>query len=173
MSPVTTVDVWISSLGPVFLLLKTFRLFSSFKLWTYIMKVVIETHRWQWIVLSCVFTFWVPCCDVRYDFRIQKMFGSSLPPLFVGGTHVLRTDHLTCRGGGYGILIRSEIFFRTPRELEYLFFLSRKARFFFFQNSTLGYMTKTLNQIIFFPPSKSEYFFQQRWESEYFFRKQP
>ena len=32
-------------------------------------------------------------------------------------------------------------------------------------------MTKTLNQIIFFPPPKSEYFFQQHWESEYIFRK--
>jgi hypothetical protein len=41
----------------------------------------------------------------------------------------------------------------------------------FFQNSTLGYMTKTLNQIIFVPPPKSEYFFKQHWESEYFFRK--
>ena len=30
-------------------------------------------------------------------------------------------------------------------------------------------MTKTLNQIIFFPPLKSEFFFQQQWESEYFF----
>jgi hypothetical protein len=36
---------------------------------------------------------------------------------------------------------------------------------------TLDYMTKTLNQIIFFPPPKSEYFFQQHWESQYFFRK--
>jgi hypothetical protein len=32
-------------------------------------------------------------------------------------------------------------------------------------------MTKTLNQIIFFPPPKSEYLFQQHWESEYFFLK--
>jgi hypothetical protein len=32
-------------------------------------------------------------------------------------------------------------------------------------------MTKTLNQIIFFPPPKSEYFFQQHWEWEYCFRK--
>ena len=32
-------------------------------------------------------------------------------------------------------------------------------------------MTKTLNQIIFFPPPKAEYFFQQHWETEYFFRK--
>jgi hypothetical protein len=29
-------------------------------------------------------------------------------------------------------------------------------------------MTKTLNHIIFFPPPKSEYFFQQHWESEYY-----
>ena len=59
------------------------------------------------------------------------------------------------------------------QELEYLFFLSHQARIFF-QNLTLGYLTKTLNQIIFFfPPPKSEYFFQQYWESEYFFTKKP
>ena len=62
--------------------------------------------------------------------------------------------------------------FFGQHELEYFFFLSRKAQIFF-QNSTLGYMTKTLNQIIFFPPPKSEYIFQQHWESEYFFRKKP
>jgi hypothetical protein len=45
-------------------------------------------------------------------------------------------------------LVRSEFFFRTTQELEYLLILSRKARIFF-QNLTLGYMTKTLNQIIF------------------------
>jgi hypothetical protein len=44
----------------------------------------------------------------------------------------------------------------------------RAKREFFFQNLTLGLMTKTLNQFIFFPPPKSEYFFQQHWESEYF-----
>ena len=42
-----------------------------------------------------------------------------------------------------------KIFFRTTRELEY-FFLGRAKRNFFSQNSTLGYMTITLNQIIFF-----------------------
>ena len=46
-----------------------------------------------------------------------------------------------------------EIFCRTTRKLEHLFFLSRKAQFFF-QNLTLGYMTKTLNQIIFFSSTK-------------------
>ena len=51
--------------------------------------------------------------------------------------------------GGYGFLFRSEFFFGTTRELEYLFYLSRKARNFF-HNLTLEYMTKTLNHIIFF-----------------------
>jgi hypothetical protein len=35
--------------------------------------------------LLCVFTFWVPCCDVRYDFRIKSMLGSSLPPVVYRG----------------------------------------------------------------------------------------
>jgi hypothetical protein len=34
------------------------------------------------LTLLCVFTFCVPCCDVRYDFRIK--FGSSLPPVVCG-----------------------------------------------------------------------------------------
>ena len=33
------------------------------------------------VVLSCVFTFWAPCCVVRYDFRKNRKFGSSLPPV--------------------------------------------------------------------------------------------
>jgi hypothetical protein len=42
----------------------------------------------------------------------------------------------------------------------------------FFQNLTLGYMTKNSeSDYLFFPQPKSEYFFQQHWESEYFFRK--
>ena len=58
----------------------------------------------------------------------------------------------------------------------YGLFLTRELEYFFFVAQTLGYMTKTLgymkntlNQIISFPPPKSEYFFQQHWESEYFF----
>ena len=49
-------------------------------------------------------------------------------------------------GGGYGFLFRSEIFFWTTRQLDYFYF----CRKFFFQNITLAYMTKTLNQILFF-----------------------
>ena len=49
--------------------------------------------------------------------------------------------------GGYGFLFRSEFFFRTTRELEYLFFLSRKAQFFF---SEFNIRLYDKNQIIFF-----------------------
>jgi hypothetical protein len=38
--------------------------------------------------LVCIFTFVVPCCDVCYDIRIKKMFGS---PLLI----------LACRGAWY------------------------------------------------------------------------
>ena len=55
-------------------------------------------------------------------------------------------------------LFRSEILFRTTRELEYFFFVAQSANFFF-QNTTLGYMTKTLNQIIFFSSTKIRIFF--------------
>ena len=61
-------------------------------------------------------------------------------------------------GGGYGFLFRSEIFFRTTQELEYLFFLSRKARIFFPEfnirlydkNSESDYFFLHQNQNIFF-----------------------
>jgi len=41
------------------------------------------------IVLLCVFTFWVPNCDVIYDFRIKPIFDSSWPPVVWRRSHVL------------------------------------------------------------------------------------
>ena len=61
-------------------------------------------------------------------------------------------------------------FFGQHESENIYFFLSRETRYYF-PVLTLGYMTKTLNQIIFFPPPKSEYFFQQHWESEYLKKK--
>ena len=73
-------------------------------------------------------------------------------------------DRLFNLQGGYGFLFRSEIFFGQHES----------QNMFFFQNLALGYMTQTLNQIIFFPPPKSEYIFQQHWELEYcFLEKKP
>ena len=47
------------------------------------------------------------------------------------------------------VLCFDQNFFFGQHELEYLFFCHAKCKFFF-QNLTLGYMTKTLQQIIFF-----------------------
>jgi hypothetical protein len=46
--------------------------------------------------LVCVLTFWVPCCDVRYDFRIKSMLGSSLPPVVYRVVLVLFTLFVLC-----------------------------------------------------------------------------
>ena len=43
------------------------------------------------VILCCVFTFRVPCCNVRNDFRIKTMFGSSVPSVVCRRTHVLFT----------------------------------------------------------------------------------
>jgi hypothetical protein len=39
----------------------------------------------------CVFTFLVPCCDVRYDFSINMMFDLSLHPVVCRRAHVFFT----------------------------------------------------------------------------------
>ena len=85
--------------------------------------------------------------------------------------NTLRDRPFNLKGGGYGFLFRSEFFFRTTQELEYLFFLSRE---FFFKNLTLGYMTKTLNQIIFFSLHQNQnIFFSNVGNQNIFLEKQP
>ena len=63
-----------------------------------------------------------------------------------------------------------ENFFSDNTKLEYLFFLSRKARNFF-QEFNIKLYDKISVSDFFFSAPKSKYFFQQHWESEYFFRK--
>jgi hypothetical protein len=57
------------------------------------------TTQWQRILLyeikpnmpSLQFsTLYVSCCDIRNDFHINMMFGSSLPPVVCSRAHVLR-----------------------------------------------------------------------------------
>ena len=57
------------------------------------------------------------------------------------------------------------IFFFGQHQSQNIYFFCSAKREFFFQNLTLGYMTKTLNQIIFFPPPKSEFFFSNIGEN--------
>jgi hypothetical protein len=64
-------------------------------------------------------------------------------------------------GGGYGFLFRSENFYRTTQELEYLFFLSCKVQFFFQEFNIRLYDKNSESYYFFFPLPKSEYFFQQ------------
>ena len=57
---------------------------------------ILHAHLFSFLCCPlCVFTFWVPCCDVRYDFRIKTMFGSSLPPVVCRRAHVLFTFFYT------------------------------------------------------------------------------
>ena len=51
--------------------------------------------------------------------------------------------------GGLWFFVSFGNFFSDNTRVRILFFLSHEAQFFF-QNLTLGYMTKTLNQIFFF-----------------------
>ena len=38
------------------------------------------------VVLLCVFAFWISCCDIRYDFRINQCSVCLFFQLFVGGS---------------------------------------------------------------------------------------
>jgi len=43
------------------------------------------------VVLLYVFTFYLPCCVVRYDFRIKTMVGWYLPPVVCEMAHIICT----------------------------------------------------------------------------------
>ena len=63
-----------------------------------------------------------------------------------------------------------QIFFKTSQESEYFFFFCRAKHETFFQNLTLGYMTKTLNQIIiFFLHQNQNIFFSNTGNQNIFF----
>ena len=71
----------------------------------------------------------------------------------------LRTDHLTCRGGGMFFCFVQNLFFRTTRELEYLFLLSCKARICF----------PECNIRLYDKHSESVYFFSLHQNQNFFF----
>ena len=78
----------------------------------------------------------------------------------MGGNFSLRFRDrpFNLKWGGYGFLFRSEFFFLTTQELEYLFFLSRKARIFFPEFNIRLY-DKNSESIIFFSSTKIRIFF--------------
>ena len=101
--------------------------------------------------------------NIQLDFEVEVRFKNvnSFPVKFIHTLLTFARDRPFNLKGGLWFFVSLRIFFSG----------NTRVRIIFFQNLTLDYMTKTLNQIIFFPPPKSEYFFQQHWESEYFFQK--
>jgi hypothetical protein len=126
------------------------------------------------ICLSHFKLFWM----VMPKYFAESTFSSVCPCNWYGYEIVfcfcvtLRDRPFNLQGGcGYGILFRSEFFFRTTQELEYFFFCRAKLEIFF-QTLTLGYMTKTLNQIIFFFLHQNQnIFFSIIGNQNIFFRK--
>jgi hypothetical protein len=82
--------------------------------------------------------------------------------------YTFRDRLFNLQGVAYVFLFRSEFFFRTTRELKY--FVAQSANFFF-QNSTLGHMTTTLNQIFFFLHQNQNIFFSNIGNQNIFLEK--
>jgi hypothetical protein len=74
--------------------------------------------------------------------------------------------------GGLWFFVSFRIFFSDNTRVRiYIFFVVQSAKNFF-QNLSLGYMTKTLNQIIFFPLHQNQnIFFSNIGNQNIFFRK--
>jgi hypothetical protein len=82
----------------------------------------------------------------------------------------LGTDHLTCKGGGYGFLFRSEKFFRTTLELEF-FFLSAKREIFFLEFNIRLYDKNSESDYFFFLHQNQNIFFSNIGNQNIFLEK--
>ena len=74
-------------------------------------------------------------------------------------------------GGGYGLLLRSEFFFRTTRELEYLLILSRKARILFPEFNIRLYNKNSESGYFFFLHQNQNIFFSNIGNQNIFLEK--
>ena len=82
-----------------------------------------------------------------------------------------RPFNLKGGGGGYGYLFRSEFFFRTTQELEYFFYLLRKARFFFLEFNIKIYDKNSESDIFFFLHQNQNIFFSNIGNQNIFLEK--
>jgi hypothetical protein len=118
-----------------------------------------------------------PICSLCWSEMVATEGQCSIIELYTIGTYIIdygaeqkrfiqvfswriRDRPFNLQGRGYGFLFHSEMFFRISRVR--IFFFGRAKREFFFQSLTLGYMTKTLNQIIFFSSTKIRIFFLEK-----------
>ena len=83
-----------------------------------------------------------------YQFMVVSLDNKQFKLSFHNGNR-LGTDHLTWRGGVMVFCFVQKFFFGQHKSWNIYFFCRAKCEFFF-KNLTLGYMTKTLNQIIIF-----------------------
>ena len=129
-----------------------------------------EITSYWFEVLREITSYWFDVLReiTSYWFDVQKR--ANLKQLFCA-TCRFPHSYLTYVQFATGIIMVfcfvQKIFF-GQHESSNIYYFCRAKRKIFFKNFTLSYMTKALNQI-FFPHPKSEYFFQQHWESEYFF----
>jgi hypothetical protein len=76
--------------------------------------------------------------------------------------------------GGLWFFVSFRIYFSDNTRIRMFIFIVVQSAKFFFQNLTLGYMTKTLNQIIlFFLHQNQNIFFSNIGNQNIFFRKKP
>ena len=85
----------------------------------------------------------------------------------------IRDRPFNLQGGGYGFLFRSEKFFRTTQELEYLYFLLRKARIFFPEFNIRLYDKNSESDYFFFPPPNQNIIFSNIGNQNIFIEKNP
>ena len=112
------------------------------RLWCW-SSTIICLHWWLWAILGHIAWMWLR--DRPFNLK-------------VGG------------GGGLWFFVSFRIFFPDNTRVR-IFYFWRAKREFFFQNSTLGYMTKTLNHIIFFSSTKTRIFFSATLGIRIFFWK--
>ena len=81
----------------------------------------------------------------------------------------IRDRPFNLKGGGLWFFVSLNKFFSDNTRVRiFIFFVALSAIFFPEFNIRL-YDNNSESDYIFFPPSKSEYCFQQHWESEYIF----
>ena len=110
-------------------------------------------------------------CFIKFTFCLAGIKLTKFSVIFFTGSSnlFLRSDHLTWRGGVMFFLFRSEKKISDNTRVRIFFFVTHSAKFFY-QNLTLSYMTKILNQIIFFSSTKIRIFFSATLEI-FFFEK--
>jgi hypothetical protein len=117
-------------------------------------------HRTSQSLSFKIFKAWCPplccpcfTCNKHYCNRPWPFHSFWLDSKIIRFWHLLRDRPFNLKGGGggggYGFLFRSEFFFRTTQELEYLFFCRAKCEIFFLHQIQNIFFSNIGNQNIF------------------------